>query len=578
VTVFGTDVADTIRLGFGDFLQRFGDITRQAPSRFAARDWRGLLDDATARLDVYNACVDEAVQSIRERLGDHLEERGVWADAKVAFVDRVDDEPARELAETFFNSVTRRIFHTEGIDPSIEFVGADAPKPLPVPPAIERTGGEDGCEAAFEQLLLRHSGDLPWVNLARDVTLAAAELRRRLERRGLPPQIVAIETLAESLYRGQGAYVVGRVVMSGAELPVAIVLHHTSRGLMVGALLADVDDLSVLFSYTRSSFLTTTRSPSGLVAYLQQLMPRKRAAELYTTIGFHKHGKTELYRDFMEHVVRTSDRFEYARGIKGMVMIVFTMPGYDVVFKVIRDRFPYPKQTTRRHVMGRYRLVFRHDRAGRMIEAYEFEHLRFSRDRFTAELLDELAAEATRSVSIDGDAVTLHHVYVERRVVPLDIYLREANPIKAQAAIVDYGRAIKNLAATNIFPGDMLLKNFGVTRSGRVVFYDYDEITNLTTCNFRELPDSDRPDDEMSADPWFGVGDSDVFPEEFTRFLGIRGELREVFDYYHSDLFGVRFWRRAQDRVRTGEVIEIFPYRRGRRLGAAARSRLGAVE
>jgi isocitrate dehydrogenase kinase/phosphatase len=578
VTASGSSVANTIRSGFGDFLRRFGDITRQAPARFAARDWRGLLDDATARLDVYNASVDEAVESIRGTLGAQLEDRAIWASAKAIFVEQVDEEPARELAETFFNSVTRRIFHTEGIDPSIEFVGADAPEPLPLPPDTVRTGGEDGCEAAFERLLLRHSGDLQWVNLARDVTLAAAELRRRLERRGLPPAIDGIETLVEPFYRGQGAYVVGRVLVAGAELPLAVVLHHTSRGLVIGALLADIDDLSVLFSYTRSSFLTAVRSPSGLVAYLQQLMPRKRAAELYTTIGFHKHGKTELYRDFMGHVATSADRFEHARGIKGMVMIVFTMPGYDVVFKVIRDRFPYPKQTTRRHVMGRYRLVFRHDRAGRMIETYEFEHLRFSRDRFTAELLDELGADATRSVSIDRNAVTLHHVYVERRVVPLDIYLREANPIKAQAAIVDYGRAIKNLAATNIFPGDMLLKNFGVTRSGRVVFYDYDEITNLTSCNFRELPDSDRPDDEMSADPWFGVGDDDVFPEEFAQFLGIRGELREVFDYYHSDLFGVRFWRRAQDRVRAGEVIEIFPYRRGRRLGAAARFRLGAVE
>ena len=213
-----------------------------------------------------------------------------------------------------------------------------------------------------------------------------------------------------------------------------------------------------------------------------------------------------------------------------------------------------------------------------MIEAYEFEHLRFDRKRFSEELLAELASDGTRAVTIDADDVTLHHVYIERRVIPLDIYVREANPIKAQAAVVDYGRAIKNLAATNIFPGDMLLKNFGVTRSGRVVFYDYDEITTVTSCNFREIPESTLPDQEMSADPWFGVGENDVFPEEFTRFLGIRSELRDAFDYHHSDLFTVRFWRRSQERVGTGEVIEVFPYRRSRRLRAVARSRLGAVE
>ena len=249
-------------------------------------------------------------------------------------------------------------------------------------------------------------------------------------------------------------------------------------------------------------------------------------------------------------------------------MIVFAMRGYGFVFKVIRDRFPLPKQTTRRQVMDKYRIVFRHDRAGRLIDAHEFEHLRFPRDRFGAELLEELQRDAARTVTVDDESVILHHVYVERRVTPLDIYIREANPVKARAAIVDYGRAIKNMAATNIFPGDMLLKNFGVTRSGRVVFYDYDELTELIDCNFREMPTSSIPEDEMAADLWFGVGEQDIFPEEFTRFLGIRGELRDAFDYYHGDLLGVRFWQRIQDRIRSGEVIEIFPYRRFRRLGA----------
>jgi isocitrate dehydrogenase kinase/phosphatase len=117
----------------------------------------------------------------------------------------------------------------------------------------------------------------------------------------------------------------------------------------------------------------------------------------------------------------------------------------------------------------------------------------------------------------------------------------------------------------------MLLKNFGVTRSGRVVFYDYDELSKVTECNFRELPETQDPADEMSADPWFGVGEHDVFPEEFRNFLGVRGELRDVLELHHSDLFGVRFWQRVQERIRSGEVIEIFPYKRSRRLGAGVR-------
>jgi isocitrate dehydrogenase kinase/phosphatase len=275
----------------------------------------------------------------------------------------------------------------------------------------------------------------------------------------------------------------------------------------------------------------------------------------------------------MRHYSASTEKFEHARGAKGLVMMVFTMPGYDIVFKVIRDRFPWPKQTTRRQIMSKYRLVFRHDRAGRLIDAQEFEHLRFDRGRFAEALLDELAVEGTKSVTIGEDFVTLHHVYVERRVIPLDVYVREANPVKAQAAIVDYGRAIKNLASSNIFPGDMLLKNFGVTSNGRVVFYDYDELMLVTDCNFRKLPDSPDPNDEMSADPWFGVGDNDIFPEEFVRFMGIREELREAFIYAHGDIFGTRFWKRTQDRIAGGEIIEIFPYQRSRRLGANIRRR-----
>jgi isocitrate dehydrogenase kinase/phosphatase len=574
----GAKVAAIIAHGFLAYRDRFAAITAGAAPRFAGRDWSGMLAAPAERLDAYAACVDTVVGEVRTTLGDRLAEHAVWAAAKEGYTPTVDGRPDRELAETFFNSITRRIFHTEGIDPEIEYVSS--------PPGPGRQAGQGGADvvgfAGTEADLAGHLSGLaweaPWVNLERDVMLAVAEIGRRFELLGVLDVVGHIELLSEPFYRGQGAYLVGRARAGATWLALALVVHHTARGLTLGAVLAEGDDLSVLFSYTRASFLVRTACPAATVAYLGELMPHKRPAELYTTIGFHKHGKTELYRDFMRHVAAGEDRFEHARGIKGMVMMVFTMPGYDVVFKVIRDRFPYPKQTTRRQIMAKYAMVFRHDRAGRMIEAYEFEHLRFARGRFGDDLLAELAAEASRTVSVGGDEVTLHHVYVERRVTPLDIYVREANPIKAQAAIVDYGRAIKNLAATNIFPGDMLLKNFGVTRSGRVVFYDYDEITLLTDCNFREIPDTTAPDQEMAADPWFGVGGADIFPEEFVRFLGIRSELRDVFDYHHSDLFTVRFWRRAQERVRTGEAIEIFPYRRSRRLGASARSRLGAFE
>jgi isocitrate dehydrogenase kinase/phosphatase len=506
-----------------------------------------------------------------ELIGDDLLVHANWTEAREIYKTDVESHRGTEIGKTFFNSITRRVLKTEGTDQRVEFTCDDPSLPTKEPDLVRHEGG------SLEQLLidlLRPAGSgAEWQNLERDVRLAALEVERRFALHGETSAVTRIDCYPAPFYRGRAAYVVGDITAGSVTLPLAIAIHHTSRGLTVGAVLLEPDDISVLFSYTRASFLVEAEQPGELVTYLRRLMPHRKPAELYTAVGYNSHGKTERFRDLRSFLAESGESFEYARGIRGMVMIVFTLPGYDAVFKVIRDRFPFPKQTTRRQVMAKYRLVFKHDRAGRLIDAHEFEHLRFCRDRFSDDLLNELQNEAARSVSVDGGDVTLHHVYVERKVIPLDIYLRESNLVKASAAVIDYGRSIKDLAMSDIFPGDMLLKNFGVTRSGRVVFYDYDELSRVTECNFREMPDTSDPDREMSADPWFGVGDHDVFPEEFRGFLGIRGELRAVLEQHHSDLFGVRFWKRIQDRVRSGEVIEIFPYKRSRRLGAGIRGR-----
>ncbi|MCP3974461.1 MAG: bifunctional isocitrate dehydrogenase kinase/phosphatase [bacterium] len=561
-------VAEVIAAGYRRHADRVAANVGQARDRYAAREWSELHEDSIALMDMYGDSINEVLAELEAVLGDQSEDRALWGAAREVFARTVEDRVDAELAATFYNSITRRVFTTVGIDDQIEFASIAEREP---PPAAIRS--LSGAAVDVVQRVLGDSG-IPgqWRNLGRDSRLAVEELTASIRSWGQSAPIDGATMLDMVFYRGQGAYLVGRLLVGEMAFPIAFCVNHTSRGLVLGAALTEEADINVLFSYTRAAFHVVVDNPASTVAYLSELMPRKRRAELYSTIGYRKHAKTELYAQLMAHVAGSDDRFEHARGIRGMVMIVFTLPGFDVVFKVIRDRFPFPKQTTRRQIMAKYRLVFHHDRAGRLIDAQEFEHLRFDRSRFTDEIIAELESDAARTVTIDDQSVTFDHVYVERRVIPLDIYVREANPVKARAAIVDYGRAIKNLAATNIFPGDMLLKNFGVTRTGRIVFYDYDEITELTRCKFREMPDTDNADDEMSATAWFGVGDDDIFPEEFTRFLGLRDELREVFDFHHSDLFGVRFWQRVQNRVRSGETIEIFPYERTRRLGAHRRS------
>ncbi len=560
-------IARAASAGFLRYRREFDAITGRAASRFSNRDWVGLQADAAERLDIYN----DRVAGVAAELDGESADEAAWAEAKTLFADSIEGRADSDIGRTFFNSLTRRVLGTEGTNPTVEFTDEASVSATGEPELLHLPAGDK--EDQLHSLLHETVTGAEWQNLGRDVRLAALEIERRFASHGSTADLIELEAYPRPFYRGRAAYVVGSIVAGGVSLPMAIAVHHTNRGLIVGAVLLEPDDISVLFSYTRASFVVSVDDPARMVNYLRRLLPHRKPAELFTAIGFNKHGKTERYRDLRSFIDESGVRFDYARGVRGMVMIVFTLPGYDAVFKVIRDRFPYPKQTTRRQVISKYRMVFRHDRAGRLIDAHEFEHMRFRRDRFVPALLSELEHDASRSVTVEGDTVTLHHVYVERKVVPLDIYLRESNPFKARAAMIDYGRAIKNLAMSDIFPGDMLLKNFGVTRSGRVVFYDYDELTRVTDCNFREMPQTSDPDREMAADPWFGVGDNDVFPEEFRNFLGIRGELRSVLEQHHADLFGVRFWQRIQDRVRSGEVIEIFPYERSRRLGAGIRRR-----
>ena len=367
-------------------------------------------------------------------------------------------------------------------------------------------------------------------------------------------------------FRSKAAYLIGRLFSGIHVFPLVLALLNTSQGIIIDAVLLDEDEVSILFSFARSYFHVDVERPYDLVLFLCAIMPRKRVAELYISIGYNKHGKTALYRDMLQHIAYSREQFEIARGEKGMVMTVFTMPDYDLVFKLIKDQFAYPKRTSRRQVREKYQLVFNHDRAGRLVDAQEFEYLKFERGRFSPKLLAELLTVASQVVSVEGDYIILKHAYVERRVTPLNIYVSEAGEIAAAAAVIEYGNAIKDMAATNIFPGDLWLKNFGVTRHGRVVFYDYDELTLLADCNFRKMPPARSYDDELADMPWFTVDENDIFPEEFQNFLGFQDQLRELFMTHHADLLGVNFWRDYQGRHRAGDVIHFFPYGQEKRL------------
>ncbi len=560
--------ATAILRAFDAYSSRWSIVTRRARLRFQQRDWAGMQKDTSERLNLYGEAVRPTVVEIRGLLGPRLTDHMIWAGMKAVYSGLIMSRNDWEVAETFFNSITRKVFTTVGVNQQVEFVDSD----FEVPPvasgstvsrAYSRTAD---IPSLVREVLVDADLGVPFADLVQDSVAVAERITRRLHEASALPSVERAEFLDMIFYRGSAAYVVGRILSGSEQFPVAIAIEHRPDGAAVDAVLLYENQISILFSFTRSYFHVDLDRPYDVVRFLKRLMPRKRTAELYISIGSNKHGKTELYRDLLRHLKSTDDRFEAARGKKGLVMAVFGLPGHEDIFKIIRDRPGYPKTITRDEVIAKYSLVFQHERGGRLMDVQSFEHLSFPAVRFEKTLLDELLTECANTVRLAGDEVVIEHLYVERRVIPLDIYVREASALHARSAVIDFGRSIKDLAANDIFPGDMLLKNFGVTRHGRVVFYDYDDLTTLRAVNFRSLPEPRTLEDEMAAEPWFSVGAVDIFPEELKRFLGLSGELRDGFLSVHDDLFDVAYWQGMQASLGDGVHMPIYPYEDAARL------------
>ena len=547
---------------FERYNAEFRAITRRAPTRFDERDWHGSQHDAVERIELYSGYVDRTVAALRVGLGPVALDRGLWRLIKDEFARRIADLPDAEFRKTFFNSITRRFFGTIGVAPEIEFVALDVDPLARIAEYdfMASYANRGSLRLLFEEVLSAFHSKAPWRDFDRSVQHVAEEVERRCAKLAERREVLRVEMIRPAFYQMTRAYLVGRVVGRDWHVPLAIAVKNTERGVLVDAVMTSDDDLSALFSFTRSYFHVDLERVGKAVLFLKQMMPHKPVSELFTVLGRAKQGKTERYRELFRHLASTADRFVNAPGETGLVMVVFTLPSFDVVFKLIRDRFPAQKNILRSDVRRKYELVFKHDRAGRLVDAQEFKQLRFPRDRFAPELLRELLAETALTVHAEGDDVIIGHCYVERRMTPLNLYLRSVTPERARQAALDYGQAIRDLANSNIFAGDLLLKNFGVTRTGRVIFYDYDELCLVTDCRFRDLPQAESYEDEMRADAWFYVADNDVFPETFINFLGFVGDIKQVFLDAHGEVLTADWWRHVQQRLKADEVVEVLPY------------------
>ena len=555
-------VAEEIAQAFVDYNTEFRAITRRAPQRFEQRDWRGSQKDSVERIELYDHFVNLTVVRMRERLGERALDRELWHAIRERFAVVIEPLPDREFTKTFFSSITRRLYGTVGVAPDLEFVALDLdPVGSVTTQVVTNTYVNRGSvDLLCEQLLTDFHFHAPWRDFDRSVAHIATEVQLHCDQIGERRAVQRIEIIRPVFYQMTRAYLVGRVIGRDFMLPLVIALKNTDHGVLVDAVMMSEGDVSIVFSFTRSYFHVDLERVGEAVLFMKSILPRKPVSELFTVLGRAKQGKTERYRELFRHLQQTSDAFVHAPGERGLVMVCFTLPSFDVVFKVIRDRFPYPKNILRQEVLAKYELVFKHDRAGRLVDAQEFRRLRFPKNRFAPELLAELMNETADTVHDAGDDLIFDHMYIERRMTPLNLYLRAQPRELAEQVVLDYGQCIRDLAYTNIFAGDLLLKNFGVTRHGRVIFYDYDELCRVTDCRFRDMPVATNEDDEMRGESWFYVADNDVFPETFLAFLGFDEQLKSSFLRAHGEILTADFWRHVQQRHTGGELVEVLPY------------------
>ena len=593
------DIAKAMMDGFNRHYRLFRTESARAKHRFETADWHGQQRAQRERIEFYDLRVRECVMRLEREFKADEQPMDVWHQVKLHYIGLLVDHHQPELAETFFNSVTTKILHRSYfqnsfifIRPAVstEYIENDDTEKRPTYHAYYPSPSDHDLPEVLLHMVQDFDLRREFVDLPGDVALVAKAMQAVLGDVKLRANF-QIQVLSSLFFRNKGAYIVGKLINGYNEFPFALPILYTEgeTQLAIDAILFGQDDLLMLFSYARAYFMVDMEIPSAYVQFLRSMMPLKPRNELYSALGLAKQGKTLFYRDFLYHLRHSSDKFRIAPGIKGMVMLVFDLPSFPYVFKVIKDFYPPPKETSREQIKGKYLLVKQHDRVGRMADTLEYSNVAFPRNRFTDELMQEIEKFAPSQLEVsdrDGDGqleVILKHVYIERRMIPLNIFLQEAfdaggaDPTNTSSValrareqlehgVIEYGNALKDLVAANIFPGDMLWKNFGITRHGKVVFYDYDEIEYITDCKFRRVPQARNEEDEMSGEVWYTVGSKDVFPETFGPFLLGNAAVKQVFMKHHADLLDMAFWQTHKERIQAGHVYDVFPYDQDKRF------------
>ena len=560
----GKAVAQTILDGFDRHYFLFRRFGYEAKFCFEHADWSRAAEGRKERILGYEARVTETVNALNSQFPGVGKNARLWPEIKSAYITILLNHLQAECAETFYNSVVCRVLHRNYYNnknifwrPSIstEHLHGTSPSYQSCYPASQ------GLRRCLLKIVTGFGLSNNFQNLRRDIRRLENAIMAHQGKSWKVQPNYQIQVLKTLFFRSKAAYIVCRIINGDRTQALVIpLLQDRGRQIYVDTALLRRKDVTIVFSFSRAYFMVDMEVPSTYVRFLLSIMPGKSSVDLYAMLGLQKQAKTLFYRELQYHLSHSEDNFQIAPGVPGMVMLVFTLPSFQFVFKLIKDRFDPPKTSSQEDVRQKYQLVKYHDRVGRLADTLEYSNVAISLDRIDPELLQELRNRAAGSIEESNDQLVIEHVYIERRMEPLDQYLAQLTGAKRRRAIRDFGQSIRDLVGANIFPGDMLKKNFGVTRNERVVFYDYDEICYITDCNFRRIPPARSYEDEISDTPWYSIGQNDVFPESFAPFFFTDPSDMALFKKDHADLLTAAWWNQMKDTILAGDLTDVFPY------------------
>lgn len=554
---------------FDDYYTRSRTIPWLAKQAFETRDWPRAVELSQERLAIYSISIHKVVPILKRSIHESDQNGGFWDKVEARFRALVASRYEADLALAYLASVRRRVHRDVWVPAAHE-----RPRSAAARPDLLRRFETPGrmTRELVEAILAVPDIKAPFRDLAGDAARVAERINQELGIDADRP-LTRVEVVDAGFYRNRGAYIVGALEVAGHTGPqigpLALALLHREGGVEVDAVILRETTLRHVFSSTLANFHVTVTAYHELVDYLYALMPTRPRGLHYSTVGYNHVGKLAVMEQITTGLAPGRATLDHAPGPRGSVAMALTTPALQYVLKVIRDKptesYKWGRFEGVESVLAKYRSVHELNRSGSMLDNIVYTNLSLPRAIFGAAVVEEMLADAGQSVSLHGDGVFFRHLIVQRKLVPVPLYLETCTRREAEMVVIRLGQCIRNNAATNVFNKDLDGRNYGVSSLRFVYLFDYDAVESLTDVKVRT--NLDREEGEEDIPGWFFEEGIIFLPEELEMHLRLPDrDLRRLFRAAHGELFTVDYWTRMQRWLREGRVPRVRTYPRATQL------------